>query len=92
MKMKVGGKMAIRVRAPQRHKTCQKLLEVIKDEVSAPHKKVKLKCAKIKPDVKFENPNDSYVKFCPGIEKNDKKMHEPIQDVVSAPHTGMKTL
>ena len=49
-------------------------------------------CAKIKPDVKFENPNNSYVKFCPGIEKKDEKMQESIQDEVSTPHKGIKNL
>jgi len=39
--------------------------------------------------VKFENPNDFYAKFCPGIKENDEKMLEPIQDEVSAPHKGI---
>ena len=63
------------------------ILEVIKDEFSVPHKRVKLKCAEIKPDVKFENLYDSYVKFCPGIEKNGEEL---IQDEVSVSHKGMK--
>jgi len=48
-------------------------------------------CGKIKTDVKFENPkNDTRLKFCPGIEKNDEEMQEPIQDEVNAPHKEMK--
>ena len=68
----------------------EEILEVIKDEVSAPHKGVQLKCAKIKPDVKFENFYDSYVKFCPAIEKNDEKMQEPVQDEVSVHNKGIE--
>ena len=42
----------------------KKILEATKDEIRAPPLGAET-CAKIKPDVKFENPNNFYVKFYP---------------------------
>ena len=34
----------------------------------------------MKTDAKSKNTGDSYVKFCPGIEKNDEKMRKAAKD------------
>ena len=44
----------------------------------------------MKIDVKIENTVDSYVKFRPEIEQNDKTFLEAIDDEVSVPQKGSK--
>ena len=48
------------------------------------------KSAKMKTDVEFENPSGSYVKFCTGIGKNDKKIQETTQGEINALQKGIK--
>ena len=64
-------------------------MEATQDETSAPYERGQ-KCAKMKTDVKFENTINSYVKFRPEIEKNDKTILEATEDEVSAPQKGSK--
>ena len=63
-------------------------MEATQDEICA-HKRGQ-ECTTMKTDVKFKNINDSYVKFCPGIEKNDEKIWEVTQDEVCVPKKGQK--